>query len=163
MATPVQPPAKKRAGKRSAWKALESHYKTVSNLHLRQLFADDPKRGQHMAVEAVGLYLDYSKNRATDETLQLLLQLAAESGLRARIDAMFGGEKINITEKRAVLHVALRAPKGKSIFVDGKDVVPEVHAVLDRMADFSNRLRNGEWKGHTGKRIRNVINNGIGR
>jgi len=162
MATPVQPLAKKRAVKRSAWKALASHYKTVSNLHLRQLFADDPKRGQRMAVEAVGLYLDYSKNRVTDETLNLLLQLAEESGLRARIDAMFSGEKINITEKRAVLHVALRAPKDASILVDGKNVVPEVHAVLDRMADFSERVRSGEWKGHTGKRIRNVINIGIG-
>jgi glucose-6-phosphate isomerase len=162
MATPVQPPAKKRAVKRSAWKALESHYKTVSNLHLRQLFADDPDRGQRMAVEAVGLYLDYSKNRVTDETLKLLLQLAEESGLRARMDAMFRGEKINITEKRAVLHVALRAPKDASILVDGKNVVPEVHAVLDQMAAFSNRVRSGEWKGHTGKRIRNVINIGIG-
>jgi glucose-6-phosphate isomerase len=162
MATPVQPLAKKRAVKRSAWKALASHYKAVSNLHLRQLFADDPKRGQRMAIEAVGLYLDYSKNRVTDETLNLLLQLAEESGLRARIDAMFSGEKINITEKRAVLHVALRAPKNASILVDGKNVVPEVHAVLDRMADFSERVRSGEWKGHTGKRIRNVINIGIG-
>ena len=162
MATPVQPPAKKRAVKRSAWKALESHYKTVSNLHLRQLFADDPNRGQRMAVEAVGLYLDYSKNRVTDETLKLLLQLAEESGLRARIDAMFRGEKINITEKRAVLHVALRAPKDATILVDGKNVVPEVHAVLDQMAAFSNRVRSGEWKGHAGKRIRNIINIGIG-
>ena len=162
MATPVQPLAKKRAVKGSAWKALASHYKAVSNLHLRQLFADDPKRGQRMAIEAVGLYLDYSKNRVSDETLNLLLQLAEESGLRARIDAMFSGEKINITEKRAVLHVALRAPKDTSILVDGKNVVPEVHAVLDRMADFSERVRSGEWKGHTGKRIRNVINIGIG-
>jgi glucose-6-phosphate isomerase len=162
MATPVQPPAKKRAVKRSAWKALESHYKTVSNLHLRQLFADDPNRGQRMAVEAVGLYLDYSKNRVTDETLKLLLQLAEESGLRARTDAMFRGEKINITEKRAVLHVALRAPKDATILLDGKNVVPEVHAVLDQMAAFSNRVRSGEWKGHTGKRIRNIVNIGIG-
>jgi glucose-6-phosphate isomerase len=162
MATPVQPLAKKRAVKGSAWKALVSHYKAVSNLHLQQLFADDPKRGQRMAIEAVGLYLDYSKNRVSDETLNLLLQLAEESGLRARIDAMFSGEKINITEKRAVLHVALRAPKDTSILVDGKNVVPEVHAVLDRMADFSERVRSGEWKGHTGKRIRNVINIGIG-
>jgi glucose-6-phosphate isomerase len=162
MAANPQPPVKKAATKQSAWKALKSHYKAVSKLHLRELFADDPKRGQRMAVEALGLYLDYSKNRVTDETLKLLLQLAAESGLRARIDAMFSGEKINITEKRAVLHVALRAPKDESIFVDGKNVVPEVHAVLDRMADFSNRVRSGEWKGHTGKRIRNVINIGIG-
>jgi len=162
MAASPQPQVKKQATKQSAWKALTAHYKKVSKVHLRQLFADDPKRGQRLAVEAVGLYLDYSKNRVTDETLKLLLQLAAESGLRARIDAMFRGEKINITEKRAVLHVALRAPKSESIFVDGKDVVPEVHAVLDRMADFSNRVRSGEWKGHTGKRIRNVINIGIG-
>jgi glucose-6-phosphate isomerase len=162
MAANPLPLAKKRTIKQSAWKALTAHCKAVSKLHLRQLFADDPKRGQRMAVEAVGLYLDYSKNRVTDETLKLLLQLAAESGLRTRIDAMFSGEKINVTEKRAVLHVALRAPEEESIFVDGKNVVPEVHAVLDRMADFSDRLRNGEWKGHTGKRIRNVINIGIG-
>jgi glucose-6-phosphate isomerase len=162
MAANPQPQVKTRAVKASAWKALASHYKTASKLHLRQLFADDPKRGQRMAVEAVGLYLDYSKNRITDETLKLLLQLAEESGLRARIDAMFNGEKINITEKRAVLHVALRAPKDASILVDGKNVVPEVHAVLDRMSAFSERVRSGEWKGHTGKRIRNVINIGIG-
>jgi glucose-6-phosphate isomerase len=148
--------------KRSAWTALASHYNGVSKLHLRQLFADDPKRGQHMAIEAVGLYLDYSKNRVTDETMKLLVQLAEESGLRARIDAMFGGEKINITEKRAVLHVALRAPKDASILVDGKNVVPEVHGVLDKMAGFSERVRGGAWKGHTGKRIRNVVNIGIG-
>jgi glucose-6-phosphate isomerase len=162
MAANPQPQVKKRATRPTTWKALAAHYKTISKLHLRQLFADDPDRGQCMALEAVGLYLDYSKNRVTDETLNLLLQLAEESGLRARIDAMFSGEKINITEKRAVLHVALRAPKNESILVDGKDVVPEVHAVLDRMADFSNRVRSGEWKGHTGKRIRNVINIGIG-
>src|SRR5438105_2598980 len=153
MAANPQPQVKKRATKPSAWKALASHYKTVSKLHLRQFFTDDPKRGQRMVTEAVGLYLDYSKNRVTDETLNLLLQLAEESGLRERIDAMFSGEKINITEKRAVLHVALRAPKDASILVDGKNVVPEVHAVLDGMADFSNRVRSGEWKGHTGKRI----------
>jgi len=162
MAASPQTQVKKPAIKQPAWKALTAHHKAVSKLHLRQLFADDPKRGQRMALEAVGLYLDYSKNRVTDETIKLLLQLAADSGLRARIDAMFHGEKINITEKRAVLHVALRAPKDQSILVDGKDVVPEVHAVLDRMADFSNRVRSGEWKGHTGKRIRNVINIGIG-
>jgi glucose-6-phosphate isomerase len=162
MAANPQAQVKKRASKPSAWKALASHHKAVSDLHLRQLFADDPERGQRLAVEAVGFYLDFSKNRITDETLKLLLQLAEESGLRVRIDAMFSGEKINITEKRAVLHVALRAPQGESIFVDGKDVVPEVHAVLDRMANFSNRVRSGEWKGHTGKRIRNVINIGIG-
>jgi glucose-6-phosphate isomerase len=161
-AAPVQPLGKKRPPKRSAWNALASHYKTVSQLHLRQLFADDPHRGQRMTVEAAGLYLDYSKNRVNDETLKLLLKLAEESGLRARIDAMFSGEKINITEKRAVLHVALRAPREASIVVDGKNVVPEVHAVLDRMADFANRVRNGAWKGHTGKQIRNVVNIGIG-
>jgi glucose-6-phosphate isomerase len=162
MAANPQPRLKKQATRPPAWKALAAHYKTISKLHLRQLFADDPNRGQGMAAEAVGLYLDYSKNRVTGETLNLLLQLAEESGLRERIDAMFSGEKINITEKRAVLHVALRAPKDASILVDGKNVVPEVHAVLDRMADFSNRVRSGEWKGHTGKRIRNVINIGIG-
>src|SRR5215467_4848772 len=162
MAASAQPQVKKQAIKQSAWKGLTEHYKAVSKQHLRLLFADDPKRGQRMAVEAVGLYLDYSKNRVTDETLKLLLQLAAESDLRARIDAMFSAEKINITEKRAVLHVALRAPEEESILVDGKNVVPEVQAVLNRMADFSDRLRNGEWKGHTGKRIRNVINIGIG-
>jgi glucose-6-phosphate isomerase len=146
----------------SAWKALKSHYEKIRGLHLRELFADDPKRGERLSTEAVGLYLDYSKNRVTDETLKLLLGLAEECGLRARIDAMFRGEKINITENRAVLHVALRAPRGTSIVVDGEDVVPQVHAVLDKMADFSNRVRNGTWQGHTGKRIRNVINIGIG-
>ncbi len=162
MASRAQTPARRTAFKRSAWSALASHYNIASKLHLRQLFADDPKRGQRMAIEAVGLYLDYSKNRVTDETLKLLGQLAEESGLRARIDAMFSGEKINITEKRAVLHVALRAPKDASILVDGKNVVPEVHAVLDKMAEFSDRVRSGAWKGHTGKRIRNVVNIGIG-
>src|SRR5215469_10715731 len=162
MAANPQPLTKKRVVKPSAWKELAAHYKAVSKLHLRELFADDPKRGQRMALEAAGLYLDYSKNRITDEALRLLFQLAEESGLRARIDAMFSGEKINITEKRAVLHTALRAPRDASILVDGKNVVPEVHVVLDRMADFSNRVRSGEWKGHTGKRIRNVINIGIG-
>jgi glucose-6-phosphate isomerase len=147
---------------RPAWKALEAHYAKVRQEHLRKLFADDPRRGERLTVEAVGLFLDYSKNRITDETLKLLLKLAEESGLRARIDAMFRGEKINVTEKRAVLHVALRAPRGASIVVDGENVVPAVHAVLDKMADFSNRVRSGAWKGHTGKRIRNVINIGIG-
>jgi glucose-6-phosphate isomerase len=147
---------------RSAWEALEAHYATLREVHLRKLFADDPQRGTRMAVEAAGIYLDYSKNRITDETLELLLQLAEESGLRSRIDAMFGGGKINVTEKRAVLHVALRTPKGQSIRVDGADVVPEIHAVLDRMADFSNRVRDGAWKGHTGRSIRNVVNIGIG-
>jgi glucose-6-phosphate isomerase len=145
-----------------AWQALEAHYLKVRELHLRKLFADDPKRGERMTAEAVGIYYDYSKHRITDETLRLLLQLAEESGLRARIEAMFRGEKINVTEKRAVLHVALRAPEGESIVVDGEDVVPQVHAVLDKMADFSTRVRSGEWKGHTGKPIRNVINIGIG-
>lgn len=145
-----------------AWKALEAHHSSVRELHLRQLFAEDPKRGERLALEAVGLYLDYSKNRVTDETLKLLLQLADECGLRSRIDAMFSGEKINITENRAVLHVALRAPKGTSIVVDGENVVPQVHAVLDKMSAFADRVRGGDWKGHTGKRIRNVINIGIG-
>jgi glucose-6-phosphate isomerase len=148
--------------KRKAWKALQAHYEIVRGTHLRTLFADDPKRGERLAVEAAGIFLDYSKNRVTDETIKLLMQLAEESGLRSRIDAMFRGEKINVTEKRAVLHVALRAPKGSSILVDGENVVPQVHAVLDRMADFAKRIRSGEWKGHTGKRIRNVVNIGIG-
>jgi glucose-6-phosphate isomerase len=148
--------------KRKAWKALQTHYEQLRGLHLRRLFADDPKRGERMTAEAVGVFLDYSKNRITDETVKLLIQLAEESGLRSQIDAMFRGEKINFTEKRAVLHVALRAPKGTSIVVDGENVVPQVHAVLDKMTDFSNRVRSGQWKGHTGKRIRNVINIGIG-
>ncbi len=148
--------------KRPAWKALQAHYKKARELHLRDLFAEDPKRGEHMTAEAVGITLDYSKNHITDETLKLLLHLAEESGLRGRIDAMFTGEKINVTEKRAVMHVALRAPRGASIVVDGVNVVAEVHAVLDKMADFSNRIRSGAWKGHTGNRIRNVINIGIG-
>jgi glucose-6-phosphate isomerase len=147
---------------RAAWKTLEAHYKKIRKLHLRRLFAKDPQRGEHLTAEAVGIYLDYSKNRITDETVKLLLQLAEESGLRSRIDAMFRGEKINVTEKRAVLHVALRAPQGQSIVVDGEDVVPQVHAVLGKMVDFSNRVRSGEWKGHTGKPIRNVVNVGIG-
>jgi glucose-6-phosphate isomerase len=148
--------------KRRAWKALAAHYKSVRDLHLRTLFAEDPKRGERMAAEAVGLHLDYSKHRITDETLALLLQLAEESGLRARIDAMFRGEKINVSENRAVLHVALRAPRGASLVVDGENVVPQVHAVLDKMAVFANRVRSGSWKGHTGKQIKNVINIGIG-
>jgi len=148
--------------KRKVWKALQTHYKKVRNLHLRSLFADDPGRGERMTAEAVGLFLDYSKNRITDRTLKLLIRLAEESGLRSRIEAMFSGEKINVTEKRAVLHIALRAPEGTSIFVDGVDVVPQVHAVLKEMASFANRVRSGEWKGHTGKSIRNIINIGIG-
>jgi glucose-6-phosphate isomerase len=155
-------PTIKPLTERRAWSALVTHQQKVRELHLRQLFAEDPARGERMTAEAVGLYLDYSKNRITDETLTLLLQLAEESGLRARIDAMFRGEKINITEHRAVLHVALRSPKGTSIVVDGENVVPQVHAVLDKMADFSHRVRSGAWKGHTGKRMRNVINIGIG-
>ena len=148
--------------KRQTWKRLAAHYRQVRELHLRKLFADDPTRGERMAVEAVGLLLDYSKNRITDETLQLLVQLAEDCGLRGRIEAMFHGDKINVTENRAVLHVALRAPRGASIVVDGENVVPQVHAVLEKMADFSNRVRNGAWKGHSGKRIRNVVNVGIG-
>jgi glucose-6-phosphate isomerase len=148
--------------KRPTWLGLEAHYHTLKTLHLRQLFADDPQRGERMTAEGAGVWLDYSKNLITDETLKLLLALAEESGLRKSIDAMFRGEKINITEQRAVLHVALRAPRGSTVVVDGENVVPQVHAVLDKMADFSNRVRRGEWKGHTGKLIRNVINIGIG-
>jgi glucose-6-phosphate isomerase len=147
---------------RPAWKALVAHYEKIRELHLCTLFADDSTRGERLTAEAVGVYLDYSKNRITDETLTLLLQLAEESGLRERIEAMFLGEKVNVTEHRAVLHVALRAPKGASIIVDGENVVPRVHAVLDRMAEFATRVRSGAWKGHTGKPIRNVINIGIG-
>src|ERR1051326_1513789 len=142
--------------------ALKAHYDTVVRLYLRQLFAEDPRRGERMTAEAAGIFLDYSKNRITGDTLNLLFQLAAESGLRSKIDSMFRGEKINVTENRAVLHVALRAPKGTSVIVDGINVVPEVHSVLDKMSDFSNRVRMGAWRGHTGKRIRNVINIGIG-
>ena len=147
---------------RPAWKALAAHYEKVRDAHLRKLFADDPDRGERLTAEAAGVFLDYSKNRITDETLELLVQLAGECGLRQQIDAMFRGDKINITENRAVLHVALRAPRAASIVVDGENVVPRVHAVLDKMADFSNRVRSGAWKGHTGKRIRNVVNIGIG-
>src|SRR5277367_4582623 len=146
----------------SAWKALTAHYEKIHGTHLRDLFASDPDRGTRLTAEAEGIYLDYSKHRITDETIKLLLQLAEESGVKARLDAMFSGEKINITEKRAVLHVALRAPKGEKIIVDGEDVVPAVHEVLDHMAAFSERIRSGEWKGHTGKPIKNVINIGIG-
>ncbi len=155
-------PAVRKLTRRAAWKALQSHYKAIRETHLRTLFAEDPGRGERLTVEGAGLFLDYSKNRITDETLKLLLQLAEESGLKRRIEAMFTGEKINITENRAVLHVALRAPKDQVILVDGKNVVPEVHAVLDKMSDFANRVRSGEWKGHTDKRIRNVVNIGIG-
>ncbi len=161
MATHLEPAAKRLTDER-AWKSLGAHYEAVRGLHLRTLFADDPMRGERMTVEALGIFLDYSKNRITDETLQLLIQLAEATGLRARIDAMFAGEKINVTEKRAVLHVALRAPREASIKVNGENVVPAVHAVLDKMADFSDRVRSGAWKGHTGKRIRNIVNIGIG-
>ena len=158
----LKSPAIKALTKRKAWAALKAHHKTVQSLHLRKLFDDDPQRGERFTAEALGIYLDYSKNRITDKTLKLLLDLAKESALRERIDAMFRGEKLNITENRAVLHVALRAPDTETILVDGKNIVPEVHAVLDKMTAFSNRVRSGEWKGHTGKPIRNVINMGIG-
>ena len=148
--------------KRPAWSSLAAHYRAMKALHLRQIFAEDPTRGERMAIEAAGVYLDYSKNRITNETLALLLQLAQESGLRERIDAMFRGDRINVSEKRAVLHVALRAPRGAFIALDGQNIVPEVHGVLDKMASFADRLRGGVWKGHTGKRIRSVINIGIG-
>jgi len=148
--------------KRPAWKALENHFRDLKDVHLRKLFADDPRRGERLNAQAAGLFLDYSKNRVTDETLRLLLQLAEESGLRNRIDAMWRGDKINVTEQRAVLHVALRAPKGQSIVVDGVDVVPQVHEVLDKMARFSDRVRSVNWLGHTGRPIRNVVNIGIG-
>ncbi|HTM52826.1 MAG TPA: glucose-6-phosphate isomerase [Pirellulales bacterium] len=147
---------------RKSWRALAAHYEQVRHAHLRTLFRDDPERAQRMSAEAVGLYLDYSKNRITAETVRLLVELAQESDLPARIDAMFRGEKINITENRAVLHVALRAPQGASIVVDGENVVPRVHAVLDKMARFSERVRGGDWKGHTGRRIVNIVNIGIG-
>jgi glucose-6-phosphate isomerase len=157
MTTKIQP-----LTQRKAWKALAAHHKQILKLHLRKLFAEDSKRGQRFTAKGAGLFLDYSKNRITDKTLKLLLQLAKESGLRTKIDAMLSGEKINVTENRAVLHTAFRAPKDATILVDGKNVVPEVHAVLDKMAEFSNRVRSGAWKGFSGKRIKNVINVGIG-
>jgi glucose-6-phosphate isomerase len=162
MAAQSQTSRPRSTGKHGAWRALEDHYGAMRGRHLRDLFADDPARGERMTAEAAGVFLDYSKNRIDDETLRLLVELAEQCGLRERIDAMFRGEKINVTENRAVLHVALRAPKGTSIVVDGKNVVPEVHGVLDKMAEFANRIRSGQWKGHTGKRIRNVVNIGIG-
>jgi glucose-6-phosphate isomerase len=162
MAARSEIPRADSTSRQGAWRALEDHYGTMRRRHLRDLFADDPTRGERMTAEAAGVFLDYSKNRIDDETVSLLVQLAEQSGLRERIDAMFRGENINVTENRAVLHVALRAPRGASIVVDGKNVVPEVHAVLDKMADFANRIRSGQWKGHTGKRIRNVVNIGIG-
>ena len=166
MATGTGPVAKSQRSEpltnRKGWKDLEEHYRKVRELHLRNLFADDPGRGERLTAEAVGIFLDYSKNRITGDSIRLLLQLAQESGLRARIDAMFRGEKINVTESRAVLHIALRVPKGASIVVDGKNVVPQVHATLDKMANFCDRVRSGAWKGHTGRRIRNIVNIGIG-
>ena len=165
MATPATPSSTPKAEplkRRKAWVDLKDHYEEVRDQHLKKLFAEDPQRGERMTAEGVGIFLDYSKNRITDRTIKLLVQLAEDSGLRSHIDAMFRGEKINFTEKRAVLHVALRAPRGTSILVDGENVVPDVHAVLDNMTEFSNRVRSGAWKGHTGKRIRNIINIGIG-
>src|SRR5918996_957817 len=158
----ARPMERARPTQRPAWQALLSHHQDIKELHLRKLFADDPKRGERMTLEAAGLYLDYSKNRITDETLRLLLELAEQSGLKDRIEAMFRGDKINVTENRAVLHTALRAPRDAKIMVDGHDVVPDVHRVLDRMADFSERVGDGAWRGHTGKPIRNVVNIGIG-
>src|SRR5579859_6811525 len=158
----ISSPARPQLTQLPAWRALADHFVQVKDLDLRQLFADDPRRGERLTAEAVGLYLDYSKHRVTDETLRLLVRLAAARGLRARIDAMYSGEKINTTEDRAVLHIALRVPRDAHILVDGHDVVPEVHAVLDRMADFAERVRRGTWTGYTGKRIRNVVNIGIG-
>ena len=149
-------------GTHAVWRTLEVHQRAMEARHLRTLFADDPARGERMTAEAAGVFLDYSKNRIDDETIRLLVELAEQSGLRGRIDAMFRGDKINVTEDRAALHVALRAPRGASILVDGKNVVPEVHAVLDKMSDFAQRIRSGQWKGHTGKRIRNIVNIGIG-
>ncbi len=158
----IKPEEIKALTERKAWAALTAHAKEMYNTHLRKLFGDDAARGEKFTVEAAGLFLDYSKNRITAETLDLLLELAAESGLAERIAAMFRGDKINVTEKRAVLHTALRAPKDAVIVVDGENVVPGVHQVLDKMTAFANKVRSGEWKGHTGKRIRNVINIGIG-
>ncbi len=156
------PPASPRLRDRPAWKALEAHHAEIAGTHLRDLFASDPGRGERLTAEAAGIFLDYSKHRITDETIRLLVALAEECGLRERIEAMFSGERINVTENRAVLHVALRAPRDEVIELDGVDVVPQVHAVLDRMAAFSDRVRSGEWRGFTGKRIRNVVNVGIG-
>jgi len=160
-ARPGTAPTQSRS-KHAVWRDLKDHHAMMQRAHLRSLFADDPARGERMTAETAGVYLDYSKNRINDETLRLLIALAEQSGLRARIDAMFRGERINITENRAALHVALRAPRGASIIVDGKNVVPDVHAVLGKMADFADRVRRGQWKGHSGKPIRNVVNIGIG-
>src|SRR5262245_5615903 len=162
MATRSEISRSRMTGRPAAWRALEDHHRAMQGRQLRDLFADDPARGERMTAEAAGIFLDYSKNRIDDDTLRLLVELAEQCGLRARIDAMFGGEKINVTENRAVLHVALRAPRGASIVADGKNVVPDVHAVLDKMAAFASSVRSGQWKGHTGKSIRNVVNIGIG-
>ena len=162
MTNPIDPKPTVPLQNRPAWGALSAHYEKIESLHLRQLFSEDPKRNERFTLKALGLYFDYSKHRVTAETMSLLLELAEQSGLRERIDAMFAGEKINVTEKRSVLHVALRAPRDEQISAEGVDVVPEVHAVLDKMAAFSEQIRSGAWKGHTGKRIRNVVNIGIG-
>jgi glucose-6-phosphate isomerase len=162
MTTAAEPLTNLPLTERPTWNDLKIHCQKIRELHLRQLFAADPARGERLTAEAAGIYLDFSKNRITDQTIELLLQLAHESGLRARIDAMFRGDKINLTENRAVLHTALRAPRGASVLVDGRNAVPDVHEVLERMGEFSNRVRTGAWKGHTGKRIRNIVNIGIG-
>jgi glucose-6-phosphate isomerase len=162
MAAHLEVPRTQWTDKQAAWRALEDRERAMRGRHLRTLFADDPARSERMTAEAAGVFLDYSKNRIDDETLRLLIELAEQSGLRARIEAMFRGEKINVTENRAVLHVALRAPRGETIVVDGKNVVLEVHAVLDKMVAFANGIRSGQLKGHTGKRIRSVVNIGIG-
>ena len=162
MTIPKAKPKTQPLTERPAWKALEVHYQKIRNVHLRSLFADDPQRGERLAAEGAGIYLDYSKNRITDETVRLLVRLAEECGLHDHVEAMFQGERINTTENRSVLHIALRAPRGERILVDGVDVVPEVHAVLDKMAAFSDQVRSGQWRGYSGKRIRNVINIGIG-
>ncbi len=162
MAHRLEKLTRRRSVKRQVWPLLETHHKKVREVHLRQLFDEDRLRGKRMSREAAGIYLDYSKNRITGETLRLLVELAEEAGLRDRIDAMFRGDKINSTENRSVLHVALRAPQGASFLVDGKNVVPGVHAVLDKMASFSHSIRSGSWKGHTGNPIRNIVNIGIG-
>ncbi|HVY41426.1 MAG TPA: glucose-6-phosphate isomerase [Hyphomicrobiaceae bacterium] len=162
MAASAETQVKPAAGKRAAWQALNDHHREIERLRLQDLFAADARRGERMTAEAAGVFLDYSKNRITDETIKLLVSLAEQSGLRQRIDAMFRGERINTTENRSVLHVALRAPRGASIIVDGHNVVPDVHAVLDKMSAFANRVRSSQWKGHTGKPIRNVVNIGIG-
>lgn len=162
MAAKAEAPTPQEAGKRAAWQALQEHHGQIAGHHLRELFRADPRRGETMTVEAAGVFLDYSKNRVTDESIGLLVRLAEQCGLRDRIDAMFRGDRINTTENRSVLHIALRAPRGSSIIVDGHDVVPDVHSVLDKMAAFSNRIRSGGWLGYTGKPIRNIVNIGIG-